>query len=388
MTDLINTLRSAMPNSSALRLVVRLQPAMSDGLVYPPTYEQGQHIFRPAWVNGSSRDAVLLDSVQSQANRIELAILDAHRRGVIQYPDIGITVKTELGDEHYSVLELSHRIYDAALRMCTLNGTLFPDSAIGQAVFKARLDRARALFEHAPVTLVLGGWDSHGGGGPLVAKLPRLVTSEVVGLDAKRVDRGSVKFDPMDIRKDAGPVYLSSNPTRLFEVDKQKAADPKDKGKRPSEVGLGNVPNFSQRGAVITEALQTSVISFAAARRLRFETANGSIDRARDLAGQLATVALGLYGLLAQMEAGYNLRSGCDLLPLHQPRLEIIGQSLQDVSEIAVDAVSAQACLKQALKDAETLGLAWRSEPVTVVADDRLVTLIERSRRSRSSEDG
>jgi len=36
------------------------------------------------------------------------------------------------------------------------------------------------------MTLTLGGWDSHGGGGPLVAKLPRLITSEIVGLDAEQ----------------------------------------------------------------------------------------------------------------------------------------------------------------------------------------------------------
>jgi CRISPR-associated protein Csb1 len=131
---------------------------MSDGLVYPPTYDKGQHIFRPAWVNGEKREAVLLDSVQSQANRIELAILAAHRRGDLRYPDIRVDVKTQLGDERYSVLELSHRIYDAALRMCALGETLFPLSDIGRAVYQARADRASALFTHAPITLTLGGW--------------------------------------------------------------------------------------------------------------------------------------------------------------------------------------------------------------------------------------
>ena len=141
--------------ASALRIIMRLQPAMSDGLVYPPTYDKGQHIFRPAWVNGEERQAVLLDSVQSQANRIEMAILAAHRRGDLHYPDLQIEIKTELGDEHYSVLELSHRIYDAALRLCKVNETLFPQSAIGQAVYQARGDQASALFIHAPITLSL-----------------------------------------------------------------------------------------------------------------------------------------------------------------------------------------------------------------------------------------
>lgn len=388
MTDLFSVLSAAVRQASALRIALRLQPAMSDGLVYPPTYDKGQHIFRPAWVNGEKRDAVLLDSVQSQANRIELAILAAHRRGDLRYPDIQVDVKTGLGDEHYSVLELSHRIYDAALRACAVGGVQFPESDIGRAVYRARADRASALFAHAPITLTLGGWDSHGGGGPLVAKLPRLLTSEIIGLDAERVQRGAVKFDPMDIRKDAGPVYTSADTERMYEVDKTKAVDPKkDKGKRPSEVGLGNVPNFGERGAVITEAIQTSLVSCAAVRRLRFEREDGSCDETRDHAGQTATVALGLYGLLAQMEAGYNLRSGCDLLPLEEPQLEVIGRSLQDVARHPVTVATAREALQQALADAASRGLAWRDEPVTAIADERLVTLIERSRLSRDSGD-
>ena len=172
-----------------------------------------------------------------------------------------------------------------------------------------------------------------------------------------------------------------------YEVDKTKAADPKkDKGKRPSEVGLGNVPNFGERGAVITEALQTSLVSCTAVRRLWFEREDGSLDAARDDAGQTATVALGLYGLLAQMEAGYNLRSGCDLLPLAEPQLEIIGRSLEEISRVPVTAAAARAALQEALDHAATLGLAWRGEPVTAIADERLVMLVERSRRSHDSE--
>lgn len=388
MSDLFAILSTALQKASVLRIVVNLQPAMSDGLVYPPTYDQGQHIFRPAWISGEQRDAVLLDSVQSQANRIEVAILAAHRRGDIRYPDIQVEVKTLLGDERYSVLELSHRIYDAALRMCLIDGVLFPHSEVGKAVYQARADRASALFTHAPLTLALGGWDSHGGGGPLVAKLPRLITSEIVGLDAKRVERGAVKFDPMDIRKEAGPIYTASDPERLHEIDKAKAADPKkDKGKRPSEVGLGNIPNFSERGAVITEAIQTSLVSCAAVRRLRFEREDGSYDDARDHAGQTALIALSLYGLLAQMEAGYNLRSGCDLLPLKEPQLEVIGRSLEQSIQYPVNAADLRAALLQALDKAAAQGLAWRQESLTAIADERLVTLVERSRRSRDSGD-
>jgi CRISPR-associated protein Csb1 len=116
MSDLYSLFLSSVNTASAFRLVVKLKPANADGLVYPPTYEEGRHIFRPAWIDGKKCEAVLLDSVQSQSNRVEMAILDAYRRGSISYPDIEIVVKAETGEERYSVLQLSHRVYDAALR--------------------------------------------------------------------------------------------------------------------------------------------------------------------------------------------------------------------------------------------------------------------------------
>jgi len=67
MSSLYSFLLAAESNASALRLIVKLKPANADGIIYPPTYEGGKHIFRPAWIDGKERQAVLLDSVQSQA---------------------------------------------------------------------------------------------------------------------------------------------------------------------------------------------------------------------------------------------------------------------------------------------------------------------------------
>jgi CRISPR-associated protein Csb1 len=384
MTDLFSLVSAAVAEKSMLRLVVNLKPANADGLTYPPTYDDGKHIFRPAWIEGKARDAVLLDSVQSQANRLEMAILEALRRGRIDYPDIELKIKAKTGDESYSVLELSHRVYDAALRSSKIDGQPFPKSIIGKAIYSARSERATALFMHAPITLVLGGWDSHGGGGPLVAKLPRVITSEIVGLDAKPVTRGAVKFDPMDIRKDAGPIYEAAEPERHYEVDKNKAKGNKEY--KPSEFGFGSVPNLSERGVVITEAVQTSLISCTAVRRLRFECDDSSDRPERDLVGQTAIVALGLFGLVAQMDAGYNLRSGCDLIPLRKPKLEIIGRTLEEIQEYAVDSNAALNALKIALNNAKGQGLEWSTKKIVAEADDRLVTLVERSRKSVHGE--
>jgi CRISPR-associated protein Csb1 len=378
-------IESAVVHKSLFRIVVRLKPANADGLVHPPTYDQGGHIFRPAWIDGESREAVLLDSVQSQANRIETALLMAMERGDIGYPDIRLNIRAGTGLEAYSVLELSHRVYDAALRMSRVDGVAFSESAIGKAIYAARGDLASALFEHAPITLVLGGWDSHGGGGPLAARMPRLITSEMVGLDAKPVTRAAVKFDPMDIRRDAGPIYESKQKDRRFETEKAKAAG--RKVLKPSEIGLGSVPHMAARGAVITEAVQTSVISCTAARRLRFEYPDGRFSPARDRAGRSAVVALALYGLLAQMDDGYCLRSGCDLIPVRNPELEVIGRTLEDINTYPIDVDSALAALTMANEKAAQQRLRWRESPLLVEADERLVTLVERSRNAAMAGD-
>jgi CRISPR-associated protein Csb1 len=327
----------------------------------------------------------LLDSVQSQANRIETAILDACRREEIKYPDIELHIKASTGEEHYSVLELSHRVYDAALRMSMVGDEPFSKSEIGQQIYSARTEKATGLYTHAPITLALGGWDSHGGGGPLVAKLPRLITSEIVGLDALPVTRGAVKFDPMDIRKDAGPLYESNDPERLYEVDSASASN-KKKEYKPSEIGLGSVPNLSERGAVIVDAVQTSLVSCTAVRRLRFEKPDGSYDKNRDHAGQAVIAALGLFGLLSQMDSGYYLRSGCDLMPQTEPQMEIIGRTIEDTTTYPVDAASAKEALKACLEKAESQGLSWRQEKLITEGDDRLITLVERSRKAKVGE--
>ena len=116
------------------------------------------------------------------------------------------------------------------------------------------------------MVLALGGWDSHAGGGPNVAKLQRVLTSEIIGLDAMPVKHGAVKIDPMDIRKSAGPIYEGPSPNIPFVLEKPTGRKGETKALKPSEVGLGNVPSMTDRGAVITSALQTSVISLPAIR--------------------------------------------------------------------------------------------------------------------------
>ena len=80
----LQILRDAVAGTAAaFRCVTDYQPVGGPGdKVFPPTYEGGKvrHGGTHRCCYGErQRQCVLLDSVQSQANRMELALLEAHR---------------------------------------------------------------------------------------------------------------------------------------------------------------------------------------------------------------------------------------------------------------------------------------------------------------------
>jgi CRISPR-associated protein Csb1 len=83
----IEDLREAIAgHTAAFRAVTELQPAAGAGdKIFPPTYEGGTYAFEKRYVPGEPEpvDCVLIDSVQSQANRMELALLHAWREGFL-----------------------------------------------------------------------------------------------------------------------------------------------------------------------------------------------------------------------------------------------------------------------------------------------------------------
>lgn len=86
------------------------------------------------------------------------------------------------------------------------------------------------------------------------------------------------------------------------------------------------------------------------------------------------------------MDSGYNLRSGCELFPVHQPELEIIGRTLEETKACPVSTAETHDALLKALKNAEKQGFAWRKDEIIAKADERLTTLVDRSRKAKSGD--
>src|SRR3974377_667769 len=102
MTITLERLREVVGKDAAIRRVQKLQPVGGAGdKIFPPTYpgerssDPARHVFEIRRINGMDLRCVLIDSVQSQANRLEEALLAAMRAGRIAMPYITVAFKDQ-----------------------------------------------------------------------------------------------------------------------------------------------------------------------------------------------------------------------------------------------------------------------------------------------------
>ncbi len=389
------TLTKATANAVAIRRKARLLPADGDGKVYPPTYEGGKYALETRVVNGAEVPCATLDSVQSQANRMETALLEAHRAGKIRIPlveiDFGAAQVPEVGK--VSSLEAPHRLADALLRDSQINNVVFRKTEHGKVLDTATVKNASGLFGLCPTGLLFGLWDSAGPRGGLGTKFARAIVSEVTAIDVRIGSRGTSRIDPIGIQG-SGPVFKTLDGT--ITMDKEKAAQEKGgavkfgKEGKPSEANHGNVtPSLvndktkepHHGGVTMDHAIQSVVISLPGIRRLRFPSADGTVTPQRDAAAQSALVALGLAAAALSIAQGCDLRSRCLLVPDHAHPAEweyLDAEGRPHAFSLSAD----EACilLKEAVAAAKAAGLSWREEALVLTPSEGLVALVKKSR--------
>jgi CRISPR-associated protein Csb1 len=200
-----------------------LLPDGGDGSkVFPPTYAGGVYAIEDRRIDGRVVRCVLLDSVQSQANRMEEALQDAFLPNWRGLPTNGNDPRCDLpviavkvGDHDWvTSLSAPHRIHDAILRDSDIDEkkdgqkkTRFRESEIGKAIRKSRLWDATAFYRYCPTTLLFGTWDSTAGEGLDSAKIPRAVVSEIIGVEITPGVRTHSRIDPLGIEKTAARIY-------------------------------------------------------------------------------------------------------------------------------------------------------------------------------------
>ena len=180
--------RAVSSNAAAFRCSTKLQPAGGEGdKVFPPTYEGGKYAVEERRTpSGDVVQAVLLDSVQSQANRMEQALLDAVRGKRLSLPLLKVRFDDDRLKKKLTVtsLEAPHRVADAIFRDSLLDGVMFRASAKGKLLDTADVRNATGLFGLCPTALLFGLWDSTGPRGGLGAKFQRAIVSEIIGFGA------------------------------------------------------------------------------------------------------------------------------------------------------------------------------------------------------------
>lgn len=379
---------------SAIRAITHLVPAGGEAdKVFPPTYAGDRENDPPRYhtelrrIGDQETRVVVLDSVQSQANWLEEVLLNAFDAGQCELPVLSVSIPNH---GRITALDAPHRVSDAIFRDSLYQGTPFRDSEIGRRIVEARVTNATGFFEFCPTALLFGTWDSHGGEGTRSAKVQRALTSEIIGLNAVPGERSGSRIDPLGIEKDAATTIYQHESDRWTlnenEAVKDEKGNPKLFGKKgkmgkPSAIGHGNVtPTLSVPGGVtISEAVQTTVLSFVQLRRLRFPDQAGKTTPERDVAGRAVLAALALYAITLQAEDGYDLRSRCLLVPKERMQFELLGPTISDVEQFTLDKVTAKEVFDNAREQAARAGLHWQAGLIELTPSDKLLELVRRS---------
>ena len=385
-------LRASQGGIAAMRAVTKLQPIDGEGgKVFPPTYADSTYAFEKRMRDGEEVQTVLLDSVQSQVNRLEEMLLNAFQTGRLKMPLFTIAFP---GHELITSLTVPHRVHDAILRDSLWDGKPFRESEHGKRLVAARGWNATPFFEYAPTVLLFGTWDSQSGGGVNTAKIARSLASEIVAFHAVRGVRTSSRIDPLGIKLVRDVVVKLDGSTDIWRFQ-EPAADGKKAKKaegvktvRPSEINHGNIapsitdPEIGPGGVTFRYAEQTTVLSFTQLRKLRFPDAKGANNNDRDAAGRAVIAALGVYSVALQWEDGFQLRSRCQLVPVETSTFEMIGRTMQDRTNVSFDVGTAESALNLALENAGRNGLKWHAGKIELKPKPDLVKLVKHSDQS------
>ena len=312
--------------ASVLTSVTPLEPAAGPhASVAPAKFLEGKgRTAKPVFAyerrfwDGEAVTAVLIDSKQSQSNRLEAAVSAAIAD---QDPVLARTPRIELRFEDgqvYSDIDLPHRAFDGQIRAGTINGEPATAAQEYRELRNATVADARPLLERSPITLLLGGWDAsrktHAG------RYRSLLVGEIIGIlsdqgrdpEVNQSKRGGARIDPLGARIQLDQAEREA----IADVQKSELSDKAytnsyGKDGKSSSLGLGGIPpSLEQLGGVTCRAIiRSHVLSFAALRALRFDSPTSE----GDVACRALLAALALNGL-ARSDAELLLRANCDLV--------------------------------------------------------------------------
>lgn len=373
--ELIGRLEKAVmleSDDAAIRLSAEYSPQAGRGTkVFPPTYMLSngtKYHAESRWgADGEERQVVVLDSIQSQANRAEAALSAAAAE--LGLPRIVMVAELDDRTIELSSLDAPHRSRDAYFIDSELDGKPFDKTEIGRALNGVTADNATAALRYAPYDVIYGVWDSHRGK-RVALRLPRVYTSEMLGWDVQFGKRAATKGDPLNLPGNDGVPLAEWRPETATEQAKKKNVE-------LNELGHGMIPSTvdSEAGGVsVASITRSAVLSLTGLAGVRFPVDGGDATAA----GRTALAALALVAdRLAFGRAGLNLRSGSDLV-LVKDQLEWVRVG-NETEPFELDARQARELLDAAKTRLADAGVVWEDEPFRLTATDRLRKVIEKT---------
>jgi CRISPR-associated protein Csb1 len=192
----------------ALHLKQKLVPVEGErSVIFPPTYADiGYNIDELS----DGTKVVTIDSIGSQANRMEPIFKRAPHASLVPQIEIELHAKEEDGERYIqrrSLLDLAHRSADAVVYS---SPKLAPSIAKAFRALKQRGD-AGPLCRLAPTSLLFGVWDSRGGSGE---KRPRLVRSVIRAWDV----------EPLYAAAQFNSIWKTLEPQQQMELEREAKA--------------------------------------------------------------------------------------------------------------------------------------------------------------------
>jgi CRISPR-associated protein Csb1 len=275
------------PRWSELTAYTKLKTSHPQRLIYPASYaglkdsdrktEEQKAFDKYNLVQRNGKLIATVDSVQSQANRIE-PLFKTELGELV--PQIHIKGKVRT----VNLLDLPHRIADATIALSSLEEKV---KEVLEAFYRGD---ALPLAKFAPTSLIFGAWDSRGNA---AIKIRRIITSMIKAEDVT-INHESAQFDSV-----AADLYQDEEGEIPAEEGQEKA--------KLSTFGLADAPSCWQRSGVYVNG---DIYQFASLNLNLIRTYRTANPTETEL---LQGYILGLALVAFFRPQTFDLRAGCTL---------------------------------------------------------------------------
>lgn len=380
--ELNTLLEASRPGGpTALGAVSHLQPAAGEhALVAPAKYTKGKdstYVYEDRFVDGELRRTVLIDSRSSAANRMEAAMRQAIENEdpvLSKMPHVSVTYADKDGKQRvFCDYSLPHRLWDAHIRLGTVNGVPVTQVPEYRAARNARTEEAWPLFAMSPVTILFGGWDSTRRTNQ--SRFPSAITGEIIGIlnaepgQEHPTKRSGARIDPLgaSIQLEASVAQdlaiAQSNeisPNLLKAISKQKGIV------SASNLGLGAIPpgTTALDGIATSDIIRSYALSFSTLRRLRFGKGSEGDAAIRALLSAMGVMAM------VHNDAELYIRANCHLVESGPTKLRLDQRqgNFLDIEPLSV--AEADQLLTDAYEYASRVaGVDWHGQCLEVIGN-------------------